>query len=86
MQDHGDQEDLRQQYEGEAEESDVNDFINDDDDDDDDEPDESGDDAKDMAKSTFAALRNRRAWKETEFECPVCADLRVILRHLLKRK
>jgi transcription elongation factor Elf1 len=31
-------------------------------------------------------LRNRRKWKETEFECPLCADLRVVLRHLLRRR
>jgi hypothetical protein len=31
-------------------------------------------------------LRNRRNWKETEFQCPLCADLRVVLRHLLRRK
>ena len=72
--------DERRQYEDEAEESDCNDII------DDDEPDESDDEAKKMTRSACDALRNRRAWKETEFECPLCADLRVVLRHLLKRK
>jgi hypothetical protein len=68
--------------EGEAEES-VHDsddsFI-------DDEPDESDSDAQKLARSTCASLRNRRTWKETEFQCPLCADLRAILKLLLKRK
>lgn len=62
------------------------DFINDKDDDNDDEPDENDDDNKELTKATIASLRNRRKWKETEFECPLCADLRVVLRHLLKKK
>jgi hypothetical protein len=67
---------------GEAEES------NHDDDDSfiDDEPDESDSDAQQLARTTCAALRNRRTWKETEFQCPLCADLRTILTMLLKRK
>ncbi len=68
---------------GEAEESNNDDgdsFI------DDNEPDESDSDAQKLTKSTIAALRNRRSWKETEFQCPLCADLRAILKLLLKRK
>lgn len=53
---------------------------------DDEEPDESDADARELTKSTIAALRNRRKWKETEFECPLCADIRAILNLLLKRK
>ena len=86
LQEDGAEEDEKTRYEDEAEESDDNDFIDDEDDENDDEPDESDDDVKDMAKTTFAALRNRRKWKESEFQCPLCADLRVVLRHLLKRK
>ncbi len=52
---------------------------------DDDEADESDPDAQEQAKTACEALRNRRKWKETEFECPLCADLRVIVRHLLRR-
>jgi hypothetical protein len=71
----------KNEYEDEAEESDMDDdFI------DDAEPDESNDEAQALARETCDALRNRRKWKETEFECPLCADLRVVLRHLLKRK
>lgn len=55
--------------EGEAEES-VHDsddsFI-------DDEADESDSDAQQLARSTCASLRNRRTWKETEFQCPLKA-------------
>ena len=71
--------DAKEHYEEEAAEDDDS-FI------DNDDPDESESDAQKMTKQTFAALRNRRKWKETEFECPLCADLRVVLRHLLKRK
>jgi hypothetical protein len=71
--------DKRHQYEDEADETDA-DFI------DDNDPDESDSDAQQMTKEAVAALRNRRKWKETEFECPLCADLRVVLGHLLKRK
>ena len=71
----------KNEYEDEAEESDMDDdFI------DDAEPEESNDEAQALARETCDALRNRRKWKETEFECPLCADLRVVLRHLLKRK
>jgi hypothetical protein len=52
----------------------------------DDEPDESDSDAQQLAKSTCASLRNRRTWKESEFQCPLCADLRAVLKLLLKRK
>jgi len=60
----------------------VADFINDDEE----EPDESDADAQEMTRETCDALRNRRKWKETEFKCPLCADLRVVLRHLLRHK
>jgi hypothetical protein len=59
----------------------MSDFI-----DDDEEPDESDADAQEMTRTTCNALRNRRNWKETEFQCPLCADLRIVLRHLLRRK
>jgi hypothetical protein len=69
------------EYEGEAEESDMDDsFI------DDADPDESDDEAKEMTRETCESMRNRRKWKETEFECPLCADLRVVLKHLLRRE
>jgi hypothetical protein len=86
LQEDGAEEDAKNRYEDEAEESDINDIIDDGDDESDDEPDESDDNAKDMARSTIAALRNRRNWKESEFQCQLCADLRVVLQHLLKRK
>lgn len=74
-------EDEKQQYEDEAEESEMDeDFI------DDEEPDESDDAAKELTRSTCEALRNRRKWKETEFECPLCADMRAIFSLLLKRR
>lgn len=76
------QKDKKHALEGEAEESvhDSNDsFI-------DDEPDESDSDAQQLARSTCASLRNRRTWKESEFQCPLCADLRAILKLLMKRK
>jgi hypothetical protein len=74
--------DQKNKYEGEAEESDMDEsFI-----DDEEEPDESNDEARELTRSTCAALRNRRSWKETEFECPLCADIRAILKLLLKRK
>jgi hypothetical protein len=66
-------------YEDEAEESDMADFIND-------EPDEEDIDAIAMTKTTINALRNRRTWQESEFQCPLCADMRVILRTLLRHK
>lgn len=55
-------------------------------DDDEEEPDESDADAQEMTRATMDALRNRRTWKETEFQCPLCADLRVVLQHLLSHK
>jgi hypothetical protein len=64
-------------YEDEAEESDVDDFI-------DDEPDEEDEHAKKMTKRAINALRNRRQWQESEFQCPLCEDMRVVLRHLLQ--
>jgi hypothetical protein len=73
--------DQKHQYEDEAAESSICDFI-----DDEEEPDESDADAQEMTRTTCNALRNRRNWKETEFQCPLCADLRVVLRHLLHRK
>jgi hypothetical protein len=69
------------EYEGEAEESDMDDsFI------DDADPDESDEEARQMTRDTCESMRNRRKWKESEFECPLCADLRVVLKHLLRRK
>ncbi len=53
---------------------------------DDEEADESDADDERERATTCEALRNRRKWKETEFECPLCADLRVVLRHLLRRR
>jgi hypothetical protein len=53
---------------------------------DDEEADESDADDEQELAATCEALRNRRKWKETEFECPLCADLRVVLRHLLRRR
>ena len=73
--------DTKNEYEDEAEESE-----NDDDFIDDAEPDESDEEAKVMTRETCESLRNRRKWKESEFECPLCADIRAILRLLLKRK
>ena len=68
--------DERHKYEDEAEESDE-DFI------DDDEPDESDPDAATMTKSAIAALRNRRSFQESNIQCLLCQDFRVLLRHLL---
>jgi hypothetical protein len=80
-QDSDNEQDTKHQYEDDAVESELDeDFI------DDDEPDESDEDAKAMTRSACEALRNRRKWKETEFECLICADMRAILRHLLKHK
>lgn len=73
--DHED-EDEKHHLEGEAEETD-NDFI------DDDEPDESDSDAVAETRSAIKALRNRRVFKETNLSCPLCQDLRVVLRRLL---
>ena len=81
-QDNDGSKDEKQQYEDEAEESSMCDFI----DDGEEEPDESDPDAQEMTRTACDALRNRRNWKETEFQCPLCADLRVVLRHLLRRK
>ena len=72
----------KHQFEDEAEESSIEDFI----DDEEEEPDESDADAQEMTRATCDALRNRRNWKEAEFQCPLCADLRVVLRHLLRHK
>ena len=83
LQDDCNEVDEKHALEGEAEES-----VRDSDDSfiDNDEPDESDSDAQQLAKSTCASLRNRRTWKETEFQCPLCADMRAILKLLLKRK
>jgi hypothetical protein len=39
-----------------------------------------------MARETCAALRSRKQWKESLSGCPLCADLRVVLKHLLNKK
>jgi hypothetical protein len=59
----------------------MSDFI-----DDEEEPDESDADAQEMTRTACIAMRNRRNWKESDFQCPLRADLRVVLRHLLRRK
>jgi hypothetical protein len=71
--------DEKHEFEEEAEESDDRDFI------DDAQVDESDSDAVIMAKETFAALSNRRKWKDSlqKPSCPLCADMRVVLGHLL---
>lgn len=76
--DHGSELDEKQRYEGEADESDE-DFI------DDDEPDESDSDAIMMTKAACASLRNRKKWQEAQVQpdCALCADLKVVLGHLL---
>ncbi len=68
--------DERREYEDEAEESDE-DFI------DDDEPDESDSDAAAMTHVAANALRNRQTFRETTLGCPLCQDMRIIMRHLL---
>ena len=68
--------DAKHQYEDEAEEDD-DDFI-------DDSPDESDSEAGRQVRQSCAALRNRRKWSET-VECPLCADLRVVLKHLMNQ-
>ena len=68
--------DERREYEDEAEESDA-DFI------DDDEPDESDSDAADMTHAACNALRNRQSFRDTALGCPLCQDMRVVMRHLL---
>jgi hypothetical protein len=51
--------DQKNKYEGEAEKSDMDEsFI--------DDEEESNDEARELTRSTCAALRNRRSWKETE--------------------
>ena len=67
--------DEKENFEDEAEESDL-DFI------DDTNPDESDSDAAEMATETCAAMRNRRTWKASQNSCPLCADLRIVLGHL----
>ena len=71
--------DEKHEFEDEAEESADRDFI------DDSEIDESDSDAIIMAKETYAALSNRRKWKDSlqKPSCPLCADLRVVLGHML---
>jgi hypothetical protein len=67
------------QYEDEAEES-SDDFI----DDDELESDASHDDTDGEVRLACAALRNRRTWRATErSSCPLCADMRTVLSHLL---
>jgi hypothetical protein len=67
----------KHEYEDEAEES-VDGFINDDD-----ETDASGSANAAQLRSACAAMRNRRSWRAMQSACPVCADLRAILMHLL---
>lgn len=70
--------DTKHQYEDEANESD-NDFI------DDSEPDESNSSAADMARTTIRSLRNRVTWKQLrDTHCPLCNDMRTVLRSLLQ--
>ena len=75
---HNSELDEKNQYEDEAEEDEEDDpdFL-------DDEADESDPEAAKQVRAASAALRNRRNWKETEFQCPLCADLRVVLTHLM---
>jgi hypothetical protein len=70
--------DEKQQYEDEAEESACDDFIDDDDD-------ESCSSAACEVRSAVAAMRNRRSWQNAldRPTCPLCADLKVVLSHLL---
>ena len=68
--------DAKHQYEGEAEEED-DDFISS-------SPDESDSEAGRQVRQSCIALRNRNKWQET-VECPLCADLRVVLQHLLNK-
>lgn len=67
--------DRPQQYEDEAEESD-DDFI------DDDDISEAADTMPELG-AACAALRNRLCWKASQSSCALCADLRVVLSHLL---
>lgn len=67
--------DQKQEYEGEAEEDD-DDFI-------DDESEEVGSDISSQVRGACAAVRNRRTWQDMQSTCPVCADLRAILCHIL---
>ena len=54
------------------------------DEDDEDVTDDSDSDFKRIAISeACAALRNRRKFKASQNTCPLCADLRVVLGHLL---
>ena len=71
--------DEKHEFEDEAEESADKDFI------DDSDIDESDSDAIIMAKETYAALSNRRKWKDLlqKPSCPLCADLRIMLGHML---
>jgi hypothetical protein len=70
--------DEKQQYEDEAVESDC-DFI------DDEDPDESCSSAAEEVRSAVAAVRNRHSWQNAfdRPSCPLCADLKVVLSHLL---
>ena len=70
--------DEKHQFEDEAEE-DMN-FI---DDGSEEGADESDDDAAAEVRDACAALRNRGSWKTTQASCPMCADLRAVLGHLL---
>ena len=70
--------DEKHQYEGEAEED--NDFI---DDGSDEDAVVNDDDAADEVRVACAALRNRGSWQRTAVSCPLCADLRAVLGHLL---
>jgi hypothetical protein len=74
---HGSESDLDQPelYEGEAVESD-NDFI------DDDEPSDSSSTRHEL-HAAVKAVRNRRSWKASQSNCALCADIRVVLCHLL---
>lgn len=66
----------KHKYEDEAEESD-DDFINDEE-----EDEESGSESS-QVRNACAALRSRRSWQTIQTSCPLCADLRAVLCHLL---
>ncbi len=73
----GSEEQEKHEYEDEAVESD-DDFINDED-----ESGESGSADDTQVRSAIASMRSRRSWQEIQTSCPVCADLRAVLCHLL---
>ncbi len=68
----------KHKYEDDAEESDMDSFI------DDEEPDESDSEAQQMVFKTAKSLRNRRSWRTHEVTaCALCNDMRIVLGHLL---